>query len=121
MARKNLLNAKLVQLRHGRWTKADARLVLDAVERSGETVAAFARTHELSAQKIFWWRSQLASEQRSTQAESISFAPVVVTGLGRSPVAVVRRGTLEIEIHEPNEVDTSWLASLLRAADGSEA
>lgn len=124
MARKNLLEARLAQLRDGRWTRADAELVLDALERSGDTVAAFARAHGLSAKKIFWWRSHLSSgapsADPSEEAESISFAPVVVTGLGREPAAVIRQGSIEIEVLDPNKVEASWLASVLRATNGSE-
>ena len=125
MARKNLLDARLAQLRDRRWTRADAELVLDALERSGDTVAAFARAHDLSAKKIFWWRSQLSSDAPSTtssekKTESISFAPVVVTGLGRDPAAVIRQGSIEIEILDTNKVEASWLASVLRATKGSE-
>jgi transposase-like protein len=124
MARKNLFEARLAQLREGRWARTDAELVLDALERSGDSVAGFARTHGLSAPKLFWWRSQLSSEPPpvppSREAESLSFAPVVVTGLGRAPAAVVRQGALEIDILDPSKVEASWLASVLRAANGSE-
>lgn len=123
MARKNLLEARLAQLRDGRWTRADAELVLDAHERSGDTVAAFARAHGLSAKKIFWWRSQLSSEapvDPCEKAESISFAPVVVTGLGRVPAAVIRQGSIEIEVLDTSKVEASWLASVLHATNGSE-
>ncbi|WP_181198353.1 RHS repeat domain-containing protein [Enhygromyxa salina] len=116
MAPKNLLEARLVQLRDGRWTKADARLVLDAVERSGDSVWAFARLHGLSAKKIFWWRSQLENDDPPADSESLSFAPVVVTGLGRAPAAVIRVGAIEIDVHEPDKVSARWQASLLRLA-----
>ncbi|WP_106396115.1 IS66 family insertion sequence element accessory protein TnpA [Enhygromyxa salina] len=78
MAPKNLLEARLVQLRDGRWTKAYARLVLDAVERSGDSVSAFARLHGLSAKKIFWWRSQLENDDPPADSEH-NFVPVALT------------------------------------------
>ncbi len=121
MARKNLVGAKIAQLRERRWSEADARVVLAELERSGDSVSAFARAHGLSAQRLFWWRSRLSDEARDEVAlEQLSFAPVVVTGLGRAPAVVLRVGELEIDIHEPLKVEPAWLAQVLAATKRGE-
>jgi transposase-like protein len=109
---------RIAQLRDQRWSEADARVVLEAVERSGEPVGAFARRHEIDAQRIYRWRSRLSADaihDGEERAETLSFAPVVVTGLGRAPAVIVRVGELEVEVHEPQNVDPSWLAEMIAA------
>ena len=41
------------------WTEDDAREALAECERSGESVAAFARRHGLVARRLYWWRHEL--------------------------------------------------------------
>lgn len=117
MAVNKSIEAELAQLRDRRWSEADARVVLHALERSSEPVSTFARRHGLDTQRIYKWRSRLADEDRNgeEQTEHLSFAPVVVTGLGRTPAVVVRIGELEVEVHEPQKVDPSWLAQMIAA------
>ena len=118
MAGNNSLETKLAQLRElRRWSPHDARVVLEAVKRSGKTVSAFARAHGLKANRIFKWRQQLADEP-SEAIEQLSFAPVVVTGLGRAPALVLRLGELEIDVLDPQKVEPRWLAQLLAAVQG---
>jgi transposase-like protein len=119
MAGNNSLETKLAELRERRWTKQDARVLLDAIERSGETVRAFARAHGLNANRIYKWREQLANEEAEA-VEQLSFAPVVVTGLGRSPTLVIRLGELEIDVVDPQKVEPRWLAQLIAAAQGGD-
>lgn len=119
MASKNLVEAKLTQLREGQWSEADARFVLAALDRSADSVSAFARTHDLNPKRIYWWRARLSDQcQRDGELEQLSFAPVVVTGLGQRPAVIVRIGELEIEVVEPHKVEPTWLAQLLAAVKG---
>ena len=97
----------------GKWNKADAGRIMAEYERSGMSVQTFARTHELPAHKLYWWRNHL--EELSEAEPAMSFAPVVVTGLGRSPALTVRLGALELDVHAPSEVEPSWLAQLCAA------
>lgn len=119
MAGNNSLETKLAELRERRWTKQDARVLLDAIERSGKTVRAFARAHDLNANRIYKWREQLANEDAEA-AEPVSFTPVVVTGLGRSPTLVVRLGEIEIDVLDLEKVEPRWLAQLIAAAQGGD-
>jgi transposase-like protein len=115
------IDAEVAQLRSRSWSEADARVVLQALERSGQPVSEFARRHGLDTQRIYKWRSRLSggSRVREEQAESLSFAPVVVTGLGRAPAVVVRVGELEVEVHDPQKVDPSWVARMIAATRGA--
>ena len=57
---------------------------------------------------------RLAGE-RGAKNEPISFAPVVVTGLGRTPAVVLRVGEVEIDVLDPRAVDPAWLARVIEA------
>ena len=65
--------------------------------------------------KLAGERARRLAGDRSTENEPISFAPVVVTGLGRKPALVLRLGELEIEVLDPQSVDPAWLARVIEA------
>ena len=75
-------------------TAADARIVLDTIERRQDTIHAFARRHGLPAHRLYWWRERLVGgiEADPGAVEHLSFAPVVVTGIGQTPAVLVRFG-----------------------------
>jgi transposase-like protein len=56
-----------------RWNAEDAREVIDALERSGQSVGAFAAEHELDPQRVYLWRRRLG-----VGAARSSFQEVVV-------------------------------------------
>lgn len=43
-----------------RWSPAEARWVIDELERSALTIAAFTAEYELSASRVYYWRKRLA-------------------------------------------------------------
>ena len=94
----------------GKWSEADARKIMAAHQRSGLSIHAFARTHELAPHKLYWWRNRL--EELGDTQPVLSFAPVVVTGLGRRPALTVRLSALELDVHEPSKVEPAWLAQI---------
>ena len=67
----------LTPLRHGhpfdrpRWTEADARVVLDALARSGQSVREFAERHHLDPQRVYLWRRRVAGGDRTTFREVV--------------------------------------------------
>ena len=87
---------RIAQLRERRWSEADARVVLAEWRRSGLTLNAFAREHNLTNQRLWWWRSRLGEMVHETRVEEVALAPVVVTGSlqSRAP-AVVRIGNCQ--------------------------
>lgn len=108
---------RLAELRERRWTEADARFVLKTLDESGRSVSAFARDHGLCPQRLWRWRSRLGSS-RPVALNHVSFAPLVVTGVGRSPVVLARVGEVEVEIIDPARVDARWAGALLEAVAG---
>jgi hypothetical protein len=59
------------------WTEDQAREVLDAWRRSGETLVTFARNHRLTVQRLYWWRRRLPSSPPKSAAV-VSFVPATV-------------------------------------------
>ena len=48
-------------LRHSYWSHVEARIALDAVSASGLTIAEFARTYAVSAQRLYVWQRRFAA------------------------------------------------------------
>jgi hypothetical protein len=61
-----------------RWTEARARAVLDACDRSGLTLSAFARQRGTGPQRLAWWRKRLAETSRGTSPSPVSLVPVTL-------------------------------------------
>ena len=59
--------------RKPRWTQADGRRVLSALEASGESVSAFAMRHGVQAQRIHLW---IRNARGSTGGDERALAPV---------------------------------------------
>ena len=119
MARSHAFKALLEKLRQrGQWSEADARKIITALERSELSVAAFAAEHDLMANRLYYWRNRMAdaaTEDVLDDESELSFAPVVVTGIGQRPAVTVRLGALEVDVFEPEQLEPSWLAKLCAA------
>jgi len=57
------------------WRAADARVVVEAWRRSGRSLAAFARQHGVSPQRLTYFREQL---EAGPTGEAVAFHPVQV-------------------------------------------
>lgn len=124
MATRRSSLARFAHLRDKRWTVEEAEEVLAAWSSDGESIAGFAREHGLQAQRLQYWRKRLSksSDGSKTADEGVgglSFAPVLVKGVGAAPAAVVRVGDVEIEVHDPGRVAGSWIAGLVREMEQS--
>lgn len=95
------------------WSEAEARDVLAAWGKSGQTGAAYARGIGVVPQRLFYWRRRLETERGAP-----TFVPVVVTSKSSAaPVLItVVVGTARIEIVEASVATAAWVASLLGAA-----
>jgi transposase-like protein len=93
------------------WTPEQARLVLDEWRRSGESIAAFARRHDVSPARLYWWRKQLSGDIRFA-SPALALVPGRVTAktAAEAAVAVRLRGDVTIEIVDPTP---SWVAALV--------
>jgi transposase-like protein len=61
-----------------RWSEDDAREVLAALDRSGQSVSVFASEHGLDAQRIYVWRRRLGKTELTRFHElSVQPTPVV--------------------------------------------
>lgn len=93
------------------WTPDDARRVLDEWQRTGTTLAEFARRQGLSAARLYWWRRRL---NRPTPT-ALALVPAMVTArsvppTGRVTEVTVRVGDVAIEVAAATP---SWVAALV--------
>lgn len=103
------------------WTAKEARAVLEAWEKSGESGAAFARSIGVVAQRLFWWRRRLGHGAPSGRT---TFVPVVATttaqpGHERPALVVTTARGARIEVHEVDAATAAWVAAVLGEGVGS--
>ena len=100
------------------WREEHARVVLDAWKASGESMAAFARRHELTVQRLRWWKRWLMPTTTSTLDEGdafdAAFLPVHVVGREVATEPIVDAGAVE-----PLEVVVRG-GRVIRVPDGFE-
>ena len=72
------------------WQEADARVLVDALAESGESLSGFSRRHGFDPRRLGRWRSVLAGKE----AEAVQFHPVQLIAEERAQAA----GTSSIEI-----------------------
>lgn len=102
--------------------------MLGALERSGQSVTAFARSQGVTAQRIYWWRQRLErTDGRRVVSDDVGLVPVRVqyedaVGLepedrAGAPVISVRSvGGVVIEV--PTSVAPGWIAALTLDLEG---
>ncbi|HZT93467.1 MAG TPA: hypothetical protein VE985_03200 [Gaiellaceae bacterium] len=91
-----------------RWSEADAREVLEALELSGEPVAVFAAAHGLDAQRLYMWRRRLGAS-----AERTTFRELVVRGSAERATAFEVVLSTGVTVRVPASFDADALARLL--------
>ena len=69
------------------WTEDDARLALDEWRRSGQTIAAFAREHQMSAPRLYWWRKRLPKDGA---VPMMSLVPAKIVARSEMAAVVIR-------------------------------
>jgi transposase-like protein len=89
-----------------RWTEADARAALAALEQSGRPVSVFAAEHGLDPQRLYAWRRRLAGGERTTFRELIVRSPSAAAIFE----VVLASGVL---VRVPSSFDAEALARLL--------
>jgi|SRR5215467_14456601 len=93
----------------GTWTDDDARTVLEEWRRSGDSIAAFARRHSVSAWRLYSWRKKLRTMAKPRAAPTLSLVPasIVVSG-----ATLTLRLPGEVSIDVAN-ASPSWVATLV--------
>ncbi|SRR5579883_42160 len=89
-----------------RWNEHDARRVLEALERSGQPVSAFAAEHGLDPQRVYLWRRRLGAS-----AERTTFREVVVRADGSDRFEIVLTSGMTVRV--PASFDDDSLERLL--------
>ena len=98
------------ELRARRWNAKIARESLDEFAVSGMSLAAFARSHGVNFQRLFWWRKRLG---QTRSAKSVTFIPAAIS---RGPAITLRLpGGIAIEATDTAALPVGWVAKLARA------
>ena len=95
-----------------RWTEQHAREVLDALVRSGKSVATFAADHGLDPQRIYSWRRRLGGAEPTRFQELIVHSPAsfsVASGASSFEIALATGEVVRV----PSSFDAAALARLL--------
>jgi hypothetical protein len=114
-----------------RWDETAARAALDALESSELDPEAFARQHGFNGQRLRNWSARLgvALPGRQRTSASSSLVPLVVKGtdthsdwtVGDAGTSLrVRVGRAIVEVDEPERLDATWLARLIRELGGAQ-
>lgn len=77
----------------GQWTEVEARAVLAAWRKSGQSVQAFAKERGIVPQRLRWWKAKLDGKSTAVSARAeIPLVPVRVVDAKRGePVVVLLR------------------------------
>ena len=94
------------------WTPDEARRVLAACERSGQSTSSFAARYGLKGQRIVWWRARLAANP------SVTLVPAIIREVAsvaaRAPaVSVIIGAKVRVEVVDPASVSPAWCAALV--------
>jgi hypothetical protein len=102
-------------LSHRRWTVADARAALAALDESGLSPNAFAVVQGIDAQRLYYWRRRLASERVAGQPtpEFVEIRP-----RRPEPVEVVLRSGRVLRVAE--SIDPAALMRLVAVLEHVE-
>ena len=72
---------------HGQWTEIEARGVLEAWKKSGQSVEGYARSRGLVPQRLHWWKKKLGFGAAADRGEAGAAA-----GARQPRLAIGRRG-----------------------------
>lgn len=102
------------------WSEGDARLVLDQLSQSGESLTAFAKRHGLVPQRLSRWRLRLSQQKPINKkpglsAQDAGFIPVVVRPSPSPTPVLVEIGALRIQVQTLEPSSATWVAALAQA------
>jgi hypothetical protein len=89
----------------GSWSDPEAKVVVDAWRRSGESRAAFGRRYGIAVHRLYFWITKLGGKSVKAPRSGVHFHPVRLTGAEASitePIEIrlirVPRGTAVDEL-----------------------
>lgn len=96
------------------WTREDARRLFEEWNRSGGSLAEFARRRGIDPARLYWWRKRLANQ--SPRATALSLVPATITSSPSSPITIRLPNEIAIELTRstPQEV-AALVAELTRS------
>jgi transposase-like protein len=83
------------------WTEEEAREVLGLQASSGLSVGEFCHHHELSKQRVHWWRAKLTKKEKGSPAVGQRFVQVrvkAVEATTRQGIELVLRGGRRVRV-----------------------
>ena len=89
---------------HGQWTEIEARGVLEAWKKSGQTLEGYARSRGLVPQRLHWWKTKLGfGKAAEIKSHAVAMLPVRVAeartdGRRGEPVTVLLRSGHMIKV-----------------------
>jgi transposase-like protein len=94
-----------------RWTPDDARQVIAALDRSGQSVSAFAGEHGIDPQRLYLWRRRLGASAERTTFHELALAPTRRMAPTREGLELVFPSGVLVRV--PASFDAEALARLL--------
>jgi transposase-like protein len=91
------------------WTAEDARAIFDEWQRSGESLAAFARRHGVSVSRLYWWKRRVQLPTSTASVSPLSLVPASIISEGAT-VTIRIPGEVTIEIASASP---SWVAAVV--------
>src|SRR5580658_3398400 len=106
---------------HGQWTEIEARGVLEAWKKSGESMEGYARRRGLVPQRLHWWKRKLRFDAVADKRGSVALLPVRIQGTGvevrrGEPVTVLLRSGHMIKVGR--DFDESAFARVVALLEG---
>ena len=92
------------------WTEDEARTALARWRQSGQTIAAYARAHGVSAPRLYWWRRRLrATAPAAELGRELRLAPATIVSTG----AMVELRLPSGVVVEVTGASPSWTAAMI--------
>jgi transposase-like protein len=102
-------NQRLGEATEG-WTEDEARTALERWRRSGDTIAAYARAHGVSAPRLYWWRRRLSGTASTPEPGSeIRLAPATIVSAAVTVEVRLPSGV----VVEVTGASPSWTAAMI--------
>src|SRR5262252_654886 len=92
------------------WTDDDARAVLEEWRRSGDSIAAFARRHSVSAWRLYSWRKKLPTTAKPRAAPTLSLVPASIVAVSGATLTLRLPGEVSIDVANASP---GWVATLV--------
>ena len=99
-----------------RWSEGEARRVLAAWKKSGQSGGAFARAIGVTAQRLYWWRERL--DEDGERLPTSQFVPIVVKNPaaraeGTAAIVVTTADGARLEVKEVSASTAAWIVAVL--------